>query len=61
MVFVAEMLNTAVEAMVDLITIEKRQDAKIAKDVAAGMVLVSAFFSIIIGLYIFLPKVLQLI
>lgn len=59
MVFVAEMVNTAIEAMVDLITTERRQDAKVAKDVAAGMVLISAFFSVIVGLYIFLPKILQ--
>lgn len=61
MVLVSEMVNTSIEAMVDLITLEKHKNAKIAKDVSAGMVLVSAIFSIIIGLYIFLPKILQLI
>lgn len=61
MVLVSEMVNTSIEAMVDLITQERHQNAKIAKDVAAGMVLVSAIFSVIIGLYIFLPKILQLI
>jgi diacylglycerol kinase (ATP) len=60
-VLVCEMINTAIEAMVDLITLEKRQDAKIAKDVSAGMVLVSAFFSVVIGIYIFIPKIIQLI
>lgn len=60
-VIVSEMVNTAIEAMVDLITLEKRQDAKIAKDVSAGMVLVSAIFSVIIGIYIFIPKIIQLI
>lgn len=59
MVIVAEMLNTSIEAMVDLITLERRADAKIAKDVAAGMVLVSASFSVIIALLIFLPKILN--
>lgn len=61
LVLVSEMVNTAIEAMVDLITLERRQDAKIAKDVSAGMVLVSAIFSVVIGLYIFVPKILQLI
>ncbi len=61
MVLVSEMVNTAIEAMVDLITLEKNQNAKIAKDVSAGMVLVSASFSVIIGIYIFLPKILQLV
>jgi diacylglycerol kinase len=58
LVIVSEMLNTAIEAMVDLITLERRQDAKVAKDVSAGMVLVSAIFSIAIGLFIFVPKIL---
>ena len=57
-VIVAEMVNTSVESMVDLITLERHVDAKVAKDVAAGMVLVSALFSIGIGLFIFLPKIL---
>lgn len=59
LVIVSEMLNTSIEAMVDLITTERRQDAKAAKDVSAGMVLVSAFFSIIIGIFIFLPKIIN--
>src|SRR5690348_5056823 len=42
MVITAEMINSAIEKMIDLITKEHRQAAKIAKDVAAGMVLVTA-------------------
>ena len=61
MVLVAEMLNTSIESMVDLITLEKRTDAKIAKDVSAGMVLVSAILSVIVALVIFLPKILTVI
>ncbi len=60
MVLVAEMVNTAFEAMVDLITLEVRQDAKIAKDVSAAMVLVSATMAVLIGLFIFLPKIISL-
>jgi len=60
MVIVAEMVNTSIESMVDLITLERREDAKIAKDVSAGMVLISALSSVIIGMYIFLPKFLVL-
>ncbi len=60
MVIVAEMVNTSIESMVDLITLERREDAKIAKDVSAGMVLISALSSVIIGMYIFLPKFLAL-
>ena len=56
MVFVAELVNTSIESMVDLITLERREDARVAKDVAAGMVLISAIFAVLIGIYIFLPK-----
>jgi diacylglycerol kinase len=61
MVLVAEMINTAIESMVDLITLEKRADAKIAKDVSAGMVLISAILAVFVALIIFLPKILTVI
>lgn len=53
-----ELMNTAIENTVNLITKEKNQQAKIAKDVAAGAVLASAIVSAIIGLMIFVPKIL---
>jgi diacylglycerol kinase len=59
LVFTAEMINTSIEAVVDLVTEEWRQNAKVAKDVSGGMVLLSVFFSIIVGIIIFLPKVIQ--
>ena len=52
-----ELINTAIENTVDLVTKEKNEQAKIAKDVAAGAVLVSAIASTIIGLIIFIPKI----
>lgn len=55
-----ELINTAIENTVDLITKEKNEQAKIAKDVAAGAVLVSAIASAIIGLIIFVPKVISI-
>lgn len=61
MVIVAEMVNSAIEKMVDLITKEHRQEAKIAKDVSAGMVLLTAFAAAIIGSLIFLPYFLKLL
>jgi diacylglycerol kinase len=60
-VLVAEMVNTSIEAMVDLITLEQRADAKIAKDVASAMVLVSATLSLVVALFIFIPKILKYI
>ena len=58
LVLSAEMINTALEEMTDLITTEHRQEAKVAKDVAAGMVLVVSIGAAIIGIYIFIPYVL---
>lgn len=55
-VFVAEMVNTALESVTNLVTKEWRREAKIAKDVSCGMVLVSVIGSIIIGILIFGPK-----
>ncbi len=61
MVLVAEMLNTAIESIVDLITLERREDARVAKDVSSAMVLVSAFMATIVGLIVFLPKLLSVL
>ena len=58
LVFVAEMINTSIELMTDLITTEHRQHAKIAKDVSAGMVLVAALGAVAIAALIFLPKII---
>lgn len=55
LVIVAEMINTALESMVDLITSEHRQHAKIAKDTSAGMVLITAILAIIVAAIVFLP------
>ncbi|ANU23518.1 diacylglycerol kinase family protein [Planococcus donghaensis] len=51
-----EMVNSAIERVVDLVTAELHPLAKQAKDMAAGAVLVFAAASAIIGLIIFLPK-----
>ena len=60
-VIFAEMINTAVETVIDLITEEYNKKAKIAKDVAAGAVLISAINAICMGLIIYLDKILALI
>ncbi|WP_071395807.1 diacylglycerol kinase family protein [Bacillus tuaregi] len=51
-----ELMNTAVERVVDLITEEYHPLAKQAKDIAAGAVLIYALISVLIGCIIFLPK-----
>ena len=54
----AEMVNTAIEAMTDLITREWRAEAKIAKDISAGMMLITAVGALIVAAVIFLPHIL---
>ncbi|KRN67567.1 hypothetical protein IV80_GL000108 [Pediococcus cellicola] len=57
-VFVAEVLNTIAENIVDLVTGKTYSElGKHIKDMAAGAVLISACFAGIIGLWIFLPKI----
>lgn len=56
LVFSLELINTAIENTVDLVTTKKNKKAKLAKDAAAGAVLIAAIFASIIGIIIFLPK-----
>jgi diacylglycerol kinase len=56
-VWVAEFLNTAIEAAIDTATRERHPLAKIAKDTAAGGVLVAAILAVIVGLLILGPPV----
>jgi diacylglycerol kinase len=60
LVIASEMINSAIEKMVDLITKEHRMEAKIAKDVSSGMVLLIAIGSVIIGILVFTPYILRL-
>lgn len=52
----AEMINTAIENVVDLVSPNHHILAGKAKDIAAGAVLICAIISVIIGLLIFVPK-----
>jgi diacylglycerol kinase len=60
-VMVMELVNTAIERTVDLITSDFHPLAKIAKDVAAGAVLFAAIFAFIVGLYVFIEPIMMLI
>lgn len=53
LVLIAEMANSSIESVVDLITKERKKEAKKAKDIAAGMVLLASGLSIIIGILVF--------
>lgn len=56
LVLIAEMLNTALEAAIDLVTSSYDPKAKIAKDVAAGAVLVAAINSLVVAYFVFADK-----
>ena len=60
-VFVAEMFNTVLELCIDLASPDYHPLAKIAKDVAAGAVLLSAILAVVIGLFVLGPHVWILI
>ena len=60
-VLITEIFNTALEFTVDLFSTEYSKQAKKAKDISAAGVLITAFFAILIGLIIFLPKLPLLI
>ncbi len=54
-----ELTNTAIEAVVDAFTAKEHPGAKLAKDIAAGAVLVAAITSAIVGIIIFFPYIKQ--
>ena len=60
LVIAGELFNTAIENVVDIIMPQKNIKAKIAKDAAAGAVLILSIGSAIIGLIIFVPKLLSI-
>ena len=57
LVLISEFINTSLEQIVDIVSPEKQEKAKIAKDVAAASVLVSAIVSILVAVFLFLPKI----
>lgn len=61
MVIGSEIINTAVENVVNLAMPTKNEVAKNAKDISAGAVLVFAIGSAIIGLIIFIPKIINVL
>ena len=58
-VMMMELLNTAIENVCDAVTDKENKFIKIAKDTAAGSVLVISIVSAIIGLMIFIPRIME--
>lgn len=59
-VWVTEMVNTAIEKTIDFVSLEKHPQIKLVKDIAAGAVLIASVAAVIVGLFIFIPKLLAL-
>lgn len=57
LIIVCELFNTAIEEIMNMVTTGYHPKVKIIKDVSAGAVLVSAFFSVIIGYFVFFEEV----
>lgn len=60
LVLVAETLNTAVEKLSDCLTTDYNKKIGNVKDIAAGAVLVSAIFAVVIGLFVFIPYLCEI-
>ncbi len=59
LVLTTEAINTSIENTLDCVSKEHREDIRDAKDSAAGAVLITVIFSIIVGLVIFIPKIIN--
>ena len=57
LVIALEAMNTAIEAVVDLVTDDYHELAKVAKDVAAGRVLIASLFAVITWVFVCTPRI----
>ena len=53
----AELFNTAIETIVDMVSPEKNPKAKLAKDISAAAVLALSIGAAVVGVVIFIPKI----
>lgn len=60
LVWVTEIINTALEALVDLVTQQYHPLAKTAKDTSAAAVLFASLIAVLLGIVVFTPHLLQL-
>ena len=61
LVLVSEIINTAIERLVDLVSPKYNKLAGEVKDIAASSVLLMCIFSLIVGVIIFVPKIINLL
>lgn len=60
LVIILELINTAIETIVDVISPNYSKKAKVIKDLAAASVFIGSLAAIAIGVFLFLPKILSL-
>ncbi len=61
LVIACELINTAIEATVDLVTEDYHPLAKVAKDTSAAAVFIFAIVAVLVGMIIFLPKIISIV
>lgn len=61
LVLILELINTALESIVNLVSPEIKEEAKVAKDVSAAAVLISSITAAVVGIVLFVPKLLLLL
>jgi len=61
LVFFAEIINTAIEKTLDLITQENNQLVKLIKDMTAAGVLVAAMGAVIVASVVFIPRIYEVV
>jgi diacylglycerol kinase (ATP) len=58
LVWMAEMFNTCIEKIMNFISMDEHVEIRLIKDIAAGAVLIASSTALIVGLIIFIPKVI---
>lgn len=58
-VLILELINTAIEEIVNIVSPEIQERARVAKDVSAGAVLIASLAAVFIGALLFFPKIIQ--
>ena len=61
LVLILELVNTSLESIVNIVSPQRQEKARVAKDVSAAAVLVAAVAAVLVGVYLFLPKLIQMV
>ena len=56
-VLILELINTTLETLINIVSPEIKEEARMAKDVSAAAVLIGALLSVVVAGFLFLPKI----